>query len=355
MAPVLGQGFIVSSLEQYNYQVGDATVNLRSYDGFDEIDGFEDVTGLSLSINGQSPENIPFDTFYDAFKRGINYDTLNSMLAERPINATYTHNLTGSPSGSVTITAPGIPYANARPVNPIFTVSGVTGTWVIGPEGEGRFYFDPTTTNSFTVTMNAYAATTQGSHYAYAAFVSDITNGFESIDAYSSDIVEAGEASPVPNQLTFTFTKGLGLDAGDAAPSTYGFGAGTRFEIEGEHVNIFGLSDAGLGEGIAFKAFVYQTVTAFQLVAVADPLSDFPIATEVEVIHTSSGANAFTLTWQTTPADAPVDVYRSGNLVSWGNPVSEINLSGTYTEAIAPGSKGFFVVVPSGSLYPPPP
>jgi hypothetical protein len=347
--PLFGQGFVASSLEQYNYQVGDDLLTLRSYDGFDDIDGFDDVTGLSLSINGAPPENIPFNPFYEAFKRGINYETLEDMLADRPIDGSYTHNLTGTPSGSVAITAPGIPYANGIPVNPVFTITGASGTWGRGPEGIGRFYFNPDSTTSFTVTMNAYAVTTQGGHYAYGVFVADITSGFNSIDEYSSDLVVAGETPPVPANLTLTFTKGLGLDADDDDPTTFGFSAGTKFELEGEHVNIFGLSDAGLGPDVGLKAFPYQTVTAFELVAEADPLSLLPLATGIEVTEVSSSGNTFYLDWQTTPADAPVDVYRSENLVSWGSPVSEINQAGFYSEPITPGSKAFFVVVPAGT------
>lgn len=353
--PLFGQGFVVSSLEQYNYQVDDNQLILRSYDGFDESDGFENLTGLSLSINGGTAENIPYDPFFEAFKRGINYETLDEMLADRPIDGIYTHNLTGTPSGSVTITAPNVPYANGVPANPVFTITGASGTWGRNPDGSGRFYFDPESTTSFTVSMNAYAATTQGGHYVYAVSVADITSGFNRIEEYSSDLVVAGETPPVPTNLVITFTKGLDLDAGDEDPTTFGFSAGTSFELEGEHVNIFDLSDAGLGLDVGLKAFVYQSVTAFALVAEADPLSLLPVATGIEVTGVSSHTDTFTLNWQTDPADAPVDVYRSENLVSWGSPVSGINQAGSYSEPITPGSKGFFVVVPAGAPYPPAP
>ena len=93
-APLFGQGgFIASSLEQYNYQVGPGQLVLKSYDGFDEIteEFYPNVTGLSLSINGGTAENIPYDGFYGTYKRGKNYETLADMLAERPIGSTYTH------------------------------------------------------------------------------------------------------------------------------------------------------------------------------------------------------------------------------------------------------------------------
>ncbi len=353
MIPLSGQGLVVSSLEQYNFQIADNQITLRSYDGFDEIDGFENVTGLALSINGGAPENIPFDSFYGAFKRADNYETLQEMLAERPTDATYTHHLTGNPSGSVSITAPDVSYANGIPVNPVFTITGASGIWGRGPDGIGRFYFDPDSTNSFIVSMNAYSVNTQGAHYASAVFVADISSGFNKIDEYSSDLIIAGETAPVPANLTLTFTKGLPLDAGDDDPTTFGFSAGSQFELEGEHVNIFGLSDAGLGPNIGLKAFVYQTVTAFQIVANADPVSLFPAATGIDIIKASPSAGMFTLNWESEPVNAPVDVYRSVDLVSWGRPVSRINQAGGYAEPIVPGSKAFFVVVPAGTPYPP--
>lgn len=353
--PLWGEGFVTSSLEKYSLQVNESTLALRTYDGFDEIDGFDSVTGLSLSINGQPSENIPYDPFFEAFKRGVFYDTLDEMLAERPIDGDYTHTLTGTPSGSVTITAPNFPYADAIPVDPFFSFSGVSGTWAVGENGTGRLYFDPATTNTITITMNSYSATTQGGHHAYAVFVNEITNGFEFIDEYSSDLVVDGETPPVPANLAITFTKGLGADGDDDDPTTFGFKAGSRFELEGEHVNIFGLSDAGLGPDVGLKAFVFQTVTAFELIADPDPLADFPTATDIEVTGVTTREGSVVVGWQTTPADAAVDIYRSSDLVSWGSPVSSINASGSYSEPIVPGSRGFFVAVPSGDPYPPAP
>jgi hypothetical protein len=356
---LFGQGFVASSLEQYNYQVGDNQITLKSYDGFDDVDGFDNITGLSLSINGGTAENIPYDSFYEAFKRGRNYDTLAEMLAERPINGTYTHNLTGTPSGSVTITAPNVPYADGIPVNPVFTITGVSGKWGRDPNGVGRFFFDPATVTSFTVSMNAYNASTQGGHYVYAVYVADITSGFNYLAEYSSDLVVDGETPPVPANLTLTFTKGLPLDGGDSDPSTFGFTDGTRFEIEGEHVNIFGLQDAGLGEG-SMKAFPYQTVTAFNIEADANPTASMPTATSIAIIDQAIGkpdnvTNTFFMDWETTSVDAPVDVYRSVDLTNWGSPVSELNQSGAYSEPITLDSRAFFVVVPAGTRYPPVP
>lgn len=360
MMPLCGQGFVASSLEQYNYQVGPSQLALKNYEGFDDISDFDNVTGLSLSINGGPSENIPYDPFYEAFKRAKKYDTLGEMLEERPINGTYTHTLAGTPSGSVAIAAPNVPYAAGIPNHPVFTIAGTTGIWGRGPSGAGRFYFDPATTTSFTVTMNAFSATTEAPHYAYAVLVADISDQFTSIDEYSSDLVVNGETPPVPANLTLTFTKNLPLDAGDSDPSTFGFIAGSFFEIEGEHVNIFGLSDAGLGPDVGLKAFPYQSVTAFEIAAVADPLSILPTATSIAVTDSAIGApddetNTFFLDWETTPADASVDVYRSEDLMNWGSPVSVFNESGSYSEPMASATKAFYVVVPAGTPYQPSP
>lgn len=349
--PLFGQdGFFASSLEKYNYQVGDNQITLRSYDGFDDIDGFDEVTALSLSINGETAANIPYDPNYEAFKRGIKYNTLEEMLADRPIDGSYTHTLTGTPSGSVTITAPNVPYADGVPVNPIFTITGVTGTWGQGNSGQGIFYFNPATTTSFTVSMNAHSANTQGGHYAYGVFL----RGSRINGEYSSGLVTNNESPPVPLNLTLTFTKGLDPDAGDEDPTTFGFDEDVRFEIEGEHMNIFGLSDAEIeGDVVGQKAFVYRAVTSFVIMAAASP--DHPVARSIEITEISTAANTFTLNWQTDPADAHVDVYRSEDLESWGFPVSRGNHSGSYSEPITPDSKGFFVVVPTDARYPPDP
>ena len=351
-SPLLGQGFVTSSLEQYNYQVGPNQLVVNTYDAFDEIsEDFTDVDSLAVSVNGGTADNIPFDPFYGTFKRAKNYDTLPEMLAERPINGTYVHTLTGTPSGAVTINAPNVPYLDGVPNHPVFTIAGVTGTWGRGANGVGRFFFDPDSVTSFTVTMNAYNATTQGGHYVYAIYVADITAGFNYIEEYSSDLVVNGETPPVPANLTLTFTKGLPLDAGDSDPTTFGFNDGTRFEIEGEHVNIFGLSDAGLGTDVGLKAFPYQTVTAFNIEADANPEASMPVATSIAVTDKAIGAqdgvtDRFFLDWETSPEDSTVDVYRSEDLSNWSL-VSTLNQASTYSEPLT-SSKAFFTVVPTG-------
>jgi len=62
-----------------------------------------------------------------------------------------------------------------------------------------------------------------------------------------------------------TFTRGLPLNGGDADASTYGFGLGVLFALEGEFGNIFGVENAGLGDD-SFKGFVYQNNTSLNFV-----------------------------------------------------------------------------------------
>ncbi|MBC8039723.1 MAG: hypothetical protein H7Y06_04205 [Opitutaceae bacterium] len=272
-------GGVFSSLEQYNYQVGDSTLALRSYDAFDELDDLPGVTSLTVAVNGGSAETIsPNPEYGNTFKRRQSWSTLNDMLAVRPIGATYTHTLGGTPSGVVSITAPNIPYEQAAPINPMFTITGATGTWGTGGNGQGIFYFNPASVNeSFTVTMNTYALReggTQGGHFAYGLFVAHLNNGFNPIDELHSDLRDAGD--PI-NQFTLTFYKNRGIDGDDANAATYGFSAGTSFELEGEFVNIFDLNNAGTGALEAHdKAFIYQTVTS--LVLIAQPVPE-PAAT----------------------------------------------------------------------------
>ncbi len=355
VSPLSGQGFITSSLEQYNYQVGPNLLVVNKYESFDEIsEDFTEVDSLAVSVDGDTPYTVDFEPFYNTYKKRHQYDTLPEMLAERPNDVTYTHTLTGTPSGSVLITAPGIAYENAIPNHPVFTIEGADGVWGRTPNGAGRFYFDPASvTDQFTVTMNAYNVTTPGSHYVYAVYLADITDGFNYIGEYSSDLVETGQSPEgIPAQLQLTFT----VDTPDpGAENTYQFTASSRFEIEGEHVNIFGLTettDQEIGQGLGLKAFPYQSVTAFELIASANPTSEVTPASSITVTDQAIGAqdgvnNHFFLDWDAAPAEAGADVYRSEDLDIWTK-VSSLNQFGSYSEPMTPGGKAFFTVVPTG-------
>lgn len=90
-------GTIASSLEQYNYQTGDSTLTLRSYDAFDEyhgpidINGVSGVNGLSVAINGGTATTIAYNPQYETFKQRQSWNNVNDMIVARPVDATYTH------------------------------------------------------------------------------------------------------------------------------------------------------------------------------------------------------------------------------------------------------------------------
>ena len=262
-------GGVFSSLEQYNHQTGDSELTLRSYDAFDELDGLPGVTSYTVAVNDDDPQTIDPNPEYDFdFKRRQSWDNLEDMLAARPIGATYTHELFGSPNGEVVIESPDVHYDDAIPVDPIFTISGATGDWAIDDEGHGIFYFDPTDVTELTITLNPYslragASGTPGEYLLSALFVAYLNEGFDAIDAVDTDLLEPGD--PL-DPLSITFTKGLPLDGGDGDPTTYGFSPGDWFELEGEHVNIFGLGEADGFEDV-YQGFVYQNVTSMVLAA----------------------------------------------------------------------------------------
>ena len=277
-APAEAQ-FVNSSLEQYSYQIGDATLEIRSYDGFDE---FEDVTTLAgfdqydFRVDGGPWETIGYDAEFDAYKRGIQYPSLAAMLAARPESGTYEHRITwtDTSTSTVTLSGPRPAYASEIPNDPMFAIAGVTGgTWSRngGAENTGVFTFDPdqfADGESFTVTMNAYAGPTTGPGQASSVFVADVSDTFNTLDEFARVNVPAfGETDDVSTPITLTFTKGAGpLNAGDGDPLTFMFSDGNFFELEGEHVNLFSLDDAsaelGLAPDSASKGFIFQTVTS---------------------------------------------------------------------------------------------
>lgn len=263
-------GYISSSLEQYNYQTGGSVLTVRSYDAFDEISGpdqFPSVTGLTAKVNNGPAESIAFDAFWNAYKRRQSWGSAAEMVAARPVDATIVQTLQGSPAGAVTIIAPGIAYADAVPVSPLFQVSGISGYWTYNAQGEGILNFNAAAVDSFSVTLNAFVAGTKGGQFFYSASVADVRSSYSRIDEQHSGVLDAGTSAP---SFSMTFTRGLPLDGGDADPTTYGFAADSFLLLEGEFGNIFGLSDAGLGDA-SLKAFIYQNNTSLLLQAVPEP------------------------------------------------------------------------------------
>ena len=293
-----------SSVERYDYQTGDNSQILRSYDGFDNVDSAEisehsfdgeSANGESeyygVKINGGTVDQIAYNPTYSAYKRAHNYDTSAEMLAVRPTNATYTHVLhlkdetDGAPPNTfydveIGITAPGVAFASALPAQPAFSFGGVDGNWSTGNDGIGVFTFDPTVTESFTVTMTKFTVSHLGTHYVFSTVVNRIDQGFEALGQASSGIKSGTEGDPLIEleEITLTFTRGLALDAGDDDDTTYGFQDGSAFELEGEFVNAWLEQDAAaaaaLGMDEVSKGFVFETVTAIELRADTPSLYD---------------------------------------------------------------------------------
>lgn len=264
-----GAGFVSSSLERYSYQTGDAALTIRSYDAFDEISGpdqFPGVTGLTVQVNGGPEESIAFDPFYNAYKRRQSWGSVAEMVATRPVDATIVQRLRGLPAGAVSILAPGVVFADAVPVSPMFEVTGVDGYWSYDTQGRGIFTFAAADVAAFTVRLNGYAVSTAGSQFFYLLSVADVGGAFSLVDQQHSGLLAAGAAAPA---FSATFTRGLPPDGGDADPTTFGFDVGSFLLLEGEFGNVFGLADAGLGDG-SLKAFVYQSNSSLLLQAVPE-------------------------------------------------------------------------------------
>lgn len=269
------EGFVASSSERFNLQVGESEVQLRSYDAFDELDDLAGVQSYSVSVNGGSFENIePNPDFGGAYKRKQSFSTLNELEAVRPQGGTYVHRIEiDNNFTDVTIQAPNVDYLSAIPINPIFTFSGVTGVWApnpYSPDGGSAFYFDPTGVTSFTVTMNAYALLAGDSGVAGEHFVSELLMRLDSGDP-DSDFEAVGlgfhEQGDPTSELTLTFTQGVPPDGGEGSGDLeFGFSAGDSYEFEGEFVNIFGLAESDALDDV-YHAFIFQTVTNMTFVA----------------------------------------------------------------------------------------
>lgn len=270
----LAEGFVVSSSERFNLQVGDAELQLRSYDAFDEIDDVNGVQSYSVNVGGEGFENIdPNPRFDYAFKRKQSFDTQAEMEAVRPQGGTYVHRLDFGNDNvtDITIVAPDITYDSAIPINPLFTISGVSGDWApnpYSPDGGYAFYFDPVGVTSFTVTMNAYALLAgidgiQGDHFVTALFISywgEETGEFEINEGLQDSGTPTGE-------IVMTFTQGAPANGGAGSGDLeFGFSAGDSFEFEGEFVNIFDLTESTELDDV-FYAYVYQTVTTMNFFA----------------------------------------------------------------------------------------
>jgi len=259
------QAFISASLEQFNHQIGPSTISLRSYDAFDQLSDiteFPGVTGVSVRMNGGPSENVAFNPIYDAFKQYDSWGSVAEMVAARPIDASFAYTLTGSPSGTVTINAPNLAYEDAIPNSPIFTFGGVgRGIWIVDGMGRNVFLIDGGSIgDSFTVALNSYTLSGVEGDLRF----SNVHVGVSGSPAYSYEDVQS-HITDVPGAvlppISLSFTRGIPANGGDADSSTYGFGLGVLFALEGEFGNIFDFGNAGLGDE-TLKGFVYQNNTS---------------------------------------------------------------------------------------------
>lgn len=72
----------------------------------------------------------------------------------------------------------------------------------------------------------------------------------------------------------------------------------------------------------------------------------------ITILGLQTSTNSFTMTWATTPPGAPIDLYRTTNLLSWGEAVSTANTTGSFTDTSPPVGKGFYALVPTGAPSP---
>lgn len=270
---VFADGYVFVTLEQKNAQTSASGTEVRDYLGSVTVEGVANATSATVSLNAGTPEPLAADGDVLEYREPLSTEL--ELTTNFPLNGTYTVNVTGTPNATSTLTGPGGSFADFRPVNPVFTLGGVTGTWsTVLDENDlpvGIFTFDPTGVTSFTVTLNAFASGTPGSHYGGYASVGTI-NG----DNYTF-VDEAGygpeEIPETPATTVFTFTNGQPADGGDGNSFTYGFVDGDFLELEGGFFNIIGLSDSGLGDG-SEKGFIFGNVTT--LLLKADSTSAIP-------------------------------------------------------------------------------
>ncbi len=182
-------------------------------------------------------------------------------MASFPTGAAYTiTTLGGSSPNSETLTGPGGSLATNLPAVPLFTISGVTGSWL-----GNTFKFDPTGVTSFTVTINSYSVTNPGGNFGWGYSV-ESAGTIQGEDGAGPLVDATPYTAPV-----LTFTNGLGANAGDGDPTTFGFVNGATFNLEANFTNIIGLAAASnLGGQMAF---LYGTNTSFiiEVGAVPEP------------------------------------------------------------------------------------
>lgn len=260
---------ILISQEQVNTQTGAATSVVTEYAFYAEANNVT-ATAVSLTVNGGAPLALS-----SGEAGSWKYSVLNTTPSQSAIESafpgdgTYVVGVTNGGTTAVSITGPGAnTFAAYRPITPLFTFAGVTGTWSVDGSGHGVFTYDPNSiATSFTVTINTYSATTSGGNIGYFMSVADVANGYNSVgEAGAGPVADNAFSAP-----TFTFTKGLAADAGDADELTYGFVSGSSYQLEAGFYNVIGLADSELTGTTDQKAFIYGNSTSFTLQAIPEP------------------------------------------------------------------------------------
>ncbi|HEY0946242.1 MAG TPA: hypothetical protein VGD81_13275 [Opitutaceae bacterium] len=254
------------SLEQHNRQTNvsiTSPVGFSFYATAEEFDGEITATVSAnagfLASNGA--QGLPNQG--DFLEYEVSYPTGADLLADFPLSATYTIATSGAVTDTAVIAGRSGGFLDWRPATPVFTLTGVSGTWTI-ENGQGVFTFDPTGVTSFTITTNGYSATTLGGHYGAYMSVAEINNGFHQI----GEIGVGPEPDATPYSApVFTFTNGLAANS-DEDDTTYGFTSGTLLELEAGFFNVIGY-DAVLGQ-----AFVVGNTTSFLLRAQASAIPE---------------------------------------------------------------------------------
>lgn len=99
----------------------------------------------------------------------------------------------------------------------------------------------------------------------------------------------------------------------------------------------------------AMRANVQPVSSSAQIRLKSVETISLPSATEIDITSIKKEGTNLTLIWTTTPDGAPVDIYRSMNLQSWGAPISTNNLGYFFADSDPPEDRAFYIVVPAGS------
>lgn len=275
--PVLApaQSLVMVLLEEFHVQTSASTTALQEANFWAEVSDVAGVTGATVSASsgvlyGAGPQSLSPEG--GNFEYKASYPEVAQLLTAYPSNGVYTMALTTG-SGHFATHVPGAmtgTYGEHQPTSPLFTISGVSGTWYTPASGPTQFRYNPTSGLSFTVTLNDYAVTTSGGHYAYHMKARDALSGDELNDGVGSD-------GPLADTVAFTapaftFTYGLATNT----PTTYGFVEGSVLGIEAAFYNFLGLGPAGLptawGEPYneVVQGFGFANETQLILVAVPE-------------------------------------------------------------------------------------